>query len=121
EPTSLQVGAVTAPDVLNGLRTAQCRKAIVARHRALTHQHAKPRNCGDVLHGHVVAELVLTTEKPKIGKIGQGIKAVGCERGNMPEKSEPEQSVEARQALKPLVGEWSVQQEVVWFGVGRHQ
>jgi hypothetical protein len=38
-----------APDVFDSLRATQRREAIVARHRALTHQHAKPWDRGDVL------------------------------------------------------------------------
>ena len=49
ESASAEVGAFAAPDVFDSLRATQRREAIVARHRALTHQHAKPWDRGDVL------------------------------------------------------------------------
>jgi hypothetical protein len=49
ESASAEVRSFVAPDVFDSLRATQRREAIVARHRALAHQHAKPWVRGDVL------------------------------------------------------------------------
>ena len=102
ESAAGEVGTFPAPDVLDRLRTAQRRKAGVGGDGALPHQHAKARDCADMTHGFVVAQLVLAPEETR-GSAGRrvardpaGVSAEMCQKKVSPKS--PSRPASAREA-----------------------
>ncbi len=121
ETAASQVGAFTAPDVLDCLRTAQRRKAGVSGDGALAHQHAQARDCADVTHGLVVAQLVLTSEKPEVRKVDESRETGRRQRRDVPEEAEAKEPIEPAQRREASVRERTIEQQMVRLGVRAHQ
>ena len=94
----LEIRALAAPEVLEGLRPAQRDEAVVCRHRTLRHQHPQSRDRRDVPHGDIVAEPSLAAERAEVRQTSERSQAIGCQLRDMPEEAEPEEAVEAGKA-----------------------
>src|SRR5215213_10580373 len=101
----MQVWTLTSPDVFNRFLSTQVSESVVGCNCSLGHQHAQIWECGDVLHGHVIAQLARATEETELRQTGKRLKIVSVQARRVPEETQSKQSVETTQLVETVARE----------------
>ena len=72
-------------------------------------------------HGFVVAQLVLTPEKPEVRQVDESRETGRRQRRDVPEEGEAKEPVEPAQRREASVRERTIEQQMVRLGVRAHQ